>query len=63
MLPRVVYPEGRCAGCGWRVTVDQPDNGHTRAGCWCGPVETEHPFSVRDEPPLSDWLIRRAPAA
>ena len=47
------YMEGRCRQCGWRVVVDREDYGHTRAGKWCGPVETDHPFEVPDEPHAS----------
>lgn len=42
-----------------RVTVDRECDGHTRAGRWCGPVETELPSEVSDEPIL-DWMVRRS---
>jgi hypothetical protein len=39
-----------------RVTVDCGADGHWRGDRCCGPVETEHPFSVRDEPPPGTWI-------
>lgn len=56
---RILYLEGRCRRCGRRVTVDREDAGHTRDGRWCGPVETEHPFEVPDEPPGNRWTVPR----
>ena len=47
-----VYLEGRCRQCGWRVVVTREDQGHSRDGRWCGPVETDHPFVVSDDPPM-----------
>ena len=52
------YPEGRCRQCGWRVVVTREESGHTRNGRWCGPVETDRPFVVTDDPPE---LIARQP--
>jgi hypothetical protein len=54
---RDAYAEGRCRQCGRRVTVDREDHGHTRAGRWCGPVETDHPFAVSDEPTGDAWIL------
>jgi len=45
-----------------RVTVDREDDGHTRAGRWCGPVETEHPFAAPDEPTGDAWVMPRSSA-
>lgn len=42
--------------CSRRVTVDREYDGHTRDGAWCGPVETELPSAVPDDPPPYDWL-------
>jgi hypothetical protein len=53
---RRVYLEGRCRRCGRRVTVDRENCGHTRDGSWCGPVETEHPAWVSDEPTDNLWV-------
>jgi len=52
-----VYAEGRCRRCGMRVTVDRENDGHARDGRWCGPVETEHPLTVPDEPAGNRWMI------
>ena len=49
-----IYREGRCRTCGWRVTVDRAGGFHIRQDRRCGPVETEHPFVVPDEPPIVD---------
>ena len=54
---RQAYAEGRCRRCGMRVTVDREPKGHTRNGEWCGPVETEHPSEVTDEPPFGAWVV------
>jgi hypothetical protein len=54
-----VYLEGRCRRCGRRVTVDRENTGHTRDGLWCGPVETEHPLAVSDEPTGNQWMLPR----
>ena len=54
-----IYREGRCGCCGRRVTVDCENSGHTRDGLWCGPVETEHPFGVSDEPTGNRWMVPR----
>ena len=51
-----VHREGRCRMCGWRVTVERESDGHIRSGRWCGPVETEHPFIVPDDPPAADTV-------
>jgi hypothetical protein len=61
MLPRRIYLEGRCRLCGMRVTVDRERDGHTRDGRWCGPVETDQPSEVPDQPIL-DWVVRSPPA-
>lgn len=58
MLPRRIYREGRCRSCAMRVVIDRENDGHTRAGRWCGPVETEQPSEVPDEPMLS-WIVSR----
>lgn len=47
---KTIYREGRCRTCFRRVTVDRDHDGHTRAGAWCGPVETDAPATVPDEP-------------
>ena len=52
-----VYREGRCRVCGMRVTVAGPINRHMRDGQWCGPIETDHPFEVPDEPPGDEWMV------
>jgi hypothetical protein len=54
---RMIYLEGRCRRCGMRVTVDRENMGHARDGRWCGPVETEHPFDVPDEPTGNQWMV------
>jgi hypothetical protein len=41
-----------------RVVIDRENDGHTRAGRWCGPVEIEQPSEVPDEPMLS-WIVSR----
>ncbi len=56
---RMVYLEGRCRLCGRRVTVDRERMGHVRDGRWCGPVETEHPSEVPDEPAGNQWMVPR----
>lgn len=55
-----VYLEGRCRCCGRRVTVQRENTDHARDAGRCGPVETEHPFGVSDEPTGDQW-IRLAP--
>ena len=40
-----------------RVTVTGHDDYHLHDGRRCGPVETEHPFRVPDDPPGSAWMI------
>jgi hypothetical protein len=50
------YREGRCRMCGRRVTVGRDDDSHLRNGALCGPVETELPGAVPDEPPPCDWV-------
>jgi hypothetical protein len=57
------YREGRCRQCGWRVIADRQDSGHTRFGRWCGPVETEQPSTVPDEPPGPDTPVWGLPFA
>lgn len=52
-----IYFEGRCRCCGMRVTVDCKGRGHTRDGQWCGPIETERPLSVPDEPAGKLWMV------
>ncbi len=47
-MSRKVFGEGICRGCGSRITVDRGDPWHQREGKQCGPVETEHPFGLRD---------------
>lgn len=54
---RKVYREGQCRRCGRRVTVDREDAGHTRDGQWCGPVETDKPFSVPDRTWSDQWRV------
>jgi hypothetical protein len=54
---RRIYLEGRCLRCGMRITVDCKDRGHTRDGQWCGPIETDHPFAVPDEPTGQGWMV------
>ncbi len=51
-----IYLEGRCRMCRRRVTVDRENSGHTRNGAWCGPVETQLPGAVPDEPPPCDFV-------
>ena len=57
---RKLYLEGRCRRCGRRVTVDREAAGHGRDGQWCGPVETEHPSAVSDEPTGNEWMVLRS---
>ena len=40
-----------------RVTVAGPINRHMRDGQWCGPIETDHPFEVPDDPPGNEWMV------
>jgi hypothetical protein len=54
-----IYLEGRCRRCGMRVTVERAFGYHRRDARWCGPVETEHPFTVSDEPTGDDWVVRQ----
>ena len=56
MLEQMVYREGRCRQCGMRVTGDCGADGHWRGDRCCGPVETEHPCSVPDEPLPGTWI-------
>ncbi len=57
MQQQRIYREGRCRMCLRRVTVDRENDGHTRDGVWCGPVETEKPFElVPDDPPPCAWV-------
>ena len=51
-----IYREGRCRMCARRVTVNRENDGHTRDGIWCGPVETQLPNGVPDDPPSCDWM-------
>ena len=55
-----IYSEGRCLRCGMRITVDCKDRGHTRDGQWCGPIETDHPFAVPDQPGGKGWMVRES---
>lgn len=45
-----------------RVTVDREPNGHSWNGRWCGPVESEHPFSVTEEADPGVWVAGRGSA-
>jgi hypothetical protein len=40
-----------------RVTVAGSINRHMRDGQWCGPIETDHPFEVPNEPPGNEWMV------
>jgi hypothetical protein len=39
------------------VTVDRENCGHTRDGEWCGPVETDQPFTVPDRAWPDQWRV------
>jgi hypothetical protein len=54
---RKIYSEGQCRRCGVRVTVNREKGGHTRDGEWCGPVETEKPFTVPDRAWPGQWRV------
>jgi hypothetical protein len=54
---RRIYREGQCRRCGRRVTVSRENDGHTRDGNWCGPVETDKPFTVTDQNWPGEWRV------